>query len=294
MKERKAIEEKIREYEKQFEAMLLPGSVCPSCGATVEKRKWMRYEDVGDFFIRNTKLKPVNPCCKDMAAKLESIEPIKLEATALISAARIELLQGEAGVPPRYADSSFDNYVVSKQSRPLRDALLKYVENIETNIAEGYGIYMAGDYGAGKTHLAAAVMREAMLRLPTLTYLFGSLSYTIHRIKRSFEKDGSNCDDRDIVDNMVCADLIVIDDLGKEHDTPWVRSMAYLIINERYNQKRATIYTTNEDYDKLVARYDAPTMSRITGTCLGLKFMNIGDYRQTQAQQARKELKDKA
>jgi DNA replication protein DnaC len=217
-----------------------------------------------------------------MAAFLDSIDDLRIAAQAAAHNHRVTLLQEDAGVPARYADSSFSNFNSTKQLAPIIKSVTDYCNELGQHFTDGRGIYMKGNAGSGKTHLAAAVLRFAMEKFPKRTYMFGPLSYTLFRLKRTFEKEGP-CNDRDIIDKMVNADLAVIDDLGKEQDTPWVRSMAYTVINERYNDRRPTIYTTNDEYSDLAKRYEEATMSRIVGSCIGLDFSDVGDYRHVQA-----------
>ena len=48
------------------------------------------------------------------------------------------------------------------------------------------------------------------------------------------------------------ADLLVLDDLGAEKTSEWVEETLNLIVNTRYNERRATIFTSN--YPDLAAR----------------------------------------
>ena len=41
------------------------------------------------------------------------------------------------------------------------------------------------------------------------------------------------------------ADLLVLDDLGAEKTSEWVEETLNLIVNTRYNERRATIFTSN-------------------------------------------------
>src|SRR5262249_34596046 len=39
--------------------------------------------------------------------------------------------------------------------------------------------------------------------------------------------------------------LLILDDLGTESATPWAREKLYQLVNHRYNQRLATVITTN-------------------------------------------------
>jgi DNA replication protein DnaC len=49
----------------------------------------------------------------------------------------------------------------------------------------------------------------------------------------------------EILDPVLNCDVLVLDDLGVERPTEWVRDMFAYIINSRYNRKLATVITTN-------------------------------------------------
>lgn len=280
------IQARIREYFELFtkNATDPKNNRCIGCGATIKLPQWMWYGEIDSYFIRNTfKFRQAECCCETMKAKLAEIDAIRTDIIKMTAEERVSLMMSEAGVPTRYIDSSFSNFVEKGKSTGILSVLKKYCNNMDENFKDGLGLYMHGKPGSGKTHLAAAVMREAIVRYPKdKCFIFGPLSYTLYRMKRTFEKEGA-CDDRDIIEKMVSADLVVIDDLGKEHDTPWVKSMAYMIINERYSEKMPTIFTTNVEHQTLVARYDESTVSRIVGSCIILDFNNIDDYRLEQA-----------
>jgi DNA replication protein DnaC len=96
--------------------------------------------------------------------------------------------------------------------------------------------------------------------------------------------------------------VLVLDDLGAEKSSEWTLSMLYHVINERYNQGRTTIITTNLPWDDLQPaaasdriapaqramkietlrdRISERTYSRITEMCpIRLQLISNKDYRQ--------------
>ena len=49
----------------------------------------------------------------------------------------------------------------------------------------------------------------------------------------------------DVLRPVMEADLLVLDDLGAEKTSEWVEETLNLIVNTRYNERRATIFTSN-------------------------------------------------
>jgi hypothetical protein len=80
-------------------------------------------------------------------------------------------------------------------------------------------------------------------------------------------------------------DLLVLDDLGKERTTEWVEETLNLLVNARYNAKRATIFTSNfeekedrTDPDSLLVRVGFRMHSRLYEMCDFVEFEGA-DYR---------------
>ena len=49
----------------------------------------------------------------------------------------------------------------------------------------------------------------------------------------------------DILQPVMQADLLVLDDLGAEKTSEWVEETMNLVVNTRYNERRPTIFTSN-------------------------------------------------
>ena len=73
---------------------------------------------------------------------------------------------------------------------------------------------------------------------------------------------------------MLEADLLVLDDLGAEKTSEWVQETLGLVINTRYNARRATIFTSNlvdpidnDDPNSFMFQLGARTRSRLLEMC---------------------------
>jgi DNA replication protein DnaC len=81
------------------------------------------------------------------------------------------------------------------------------------------------------------------------------------------------------------AEVVVLDDLGAERLTDWVEETMSLIVNTRYNERRATIFTSNyEDVpdegemNSLLVRVGFRLHSRLREMCEFLEY-DGPDYR---------------
>src|SRR6266699_3095026 len=50
-----------------------------------------------------------------------------------------------------------------------------------------------------------------------------------------------------VLRTMTAADVLVLDDVGRERATEWRDEMLHLIVNTRYSERRLTSFTTNFD-----------------------------------------------
>lgn len=68
-------------------------------------------------------------------------------------------------------------------------------------------------------------------------------------IKRSFSFEGAK--EHEVLDIYKKVDLLIIDDLGKEQCSDWSMSTLYAIMNDRYEDMKPTIVTTNYNAEDL-------------------------------------------
>ena len=93
-------------------------------------------------------------------------------------------------------------------------------------------------------------------------------------LRGSFSGGDSAFDER--FDDIRNIRLLVLDDLGTENATPWVREKIFQIINYRYLNRLPTVITTNLDMQRIEDRIS----SRLQDTDLVLRVMiNAPDFR---------------
>lgn len=127
------------------------------------------------------------------------------------------------------------------------------------------GIFMMGGTGLGKTHLSLSIAREVSDK--GFSVVYGSVPDLIRKIKD--ESFGQSDEEGEVLETIKECDLLVLDDLGAEHDTKYNTSNLYEIINSRINNRRPTIVSTNFSISEIRERYS----DRIASRLLSMKCM---------------------
>ena len=190
-------------------------------------------------------------------------------------------------IPPRYEHCSLATFEAGNTS--LRTALMRALTFCSgyphLGPDEGLGLLLTGDNGVGKTHLAVSVLRELMTSKGARGQ-FWDFHELIREIKNSYDPE-TRTTELQVLEPVVAADVLVLDDLGAWKMTDWMNDTLFYILNSRYTAKRATIITTNyqvADRDEvlaadsmrrkefLVERISQRLRSRLMEMCLVVKL----------------------
>jgi len=170
---------------------------------------------------------------------------------------RTQRLLAQAGIGARHHEATFESFEVTPASARVLQVCRAYVKAFPDG---GRGLMLAGPPGTGKTHLVVALTRALIERG------FSAVRVNVPRLLLTFRSSFHGEDPRrfDQALDLLCrCDHLVLDDLGREHQTAWVQETLYLVINARYEQRRATSITTNLDPEGLRRRLGDPILDRL-------------------------------
>ncbi|MGN1089144.1 MAG: ATP-binding protein, partial [Huintestinicola sp.] len=155
------------------------------------------------------------------------------------------------------------------------DFCIRYAESFGKN---SKSILLLGKTGVGKTHLSMAIAKEAASA--GFDVIYGSVVNFLRKIENEhFGRTSSEEKDGDTLELLCSCDLLVLDDLGAEHHTPFYESTLYNIINTRINTGRSVIISANLSLNELQSRYNERIISRIAG-CYEMLYCVGKDIRQ--------------
>jgi DNA replication protein DnaC len=175
---------------------------------------------------------------------------------------------------------TFDSFVPDAAGLPegiRRDLHTVYELSLSFAREPDGWLVLMGGYGAGKTHLAAAIANHRVaLGHPVLFVVVPDL---LDYLRATFSPSSdAGLDER--METIREIPLLILDDLGAHNSTPWAQEKLFQILNHRYNNRLATVITTNQRLEDL----DPRIASRLADLDLSQRFeIPAPDYRYGQA-----------
>ncbi len=128
----------------------------------------------------------------------------------------------------------------------------------------GDGAILQGKTGRGKTYRASAISLEMFKQGHTV--IFRLAREIMRRIRSTYAKDSEE-KERDVLNELCGAKLLVIDDLGKESGeeaSAFVLSALHEILTRRLDAFLPTIVTTELSPEEIKERYGEAIASRLS------------------------------
>jgi DNA replication protein DnaC len=146
------------------------------------------------------------------------------------------------GIGRRFLEVSFDREPIVSLDPVVLRQVRAFVRSIGENLNAGRGLWFDGPVGTGKTSLAILVAKAA--KDAGRSYAVYPVPRLLAEIKRTFDRDASD-NYLAFFRRLSTVDVLVLDDLGAEKQTEWVLEQLYSIVNERWQDRRSIVVTTN-------------------------------------------------
>ncbi|MCL6611311.1 MAG: ATP-binding protein [Peptococcaceae bacterium] len=192
---------------------------------------------------------------------------------------RIDSLVRSSHMTGPLRKKSFQNFSLGYYSKTERDPLIgkthfeiaaRSLETCKSFVKDCLGgknprgLYIFGQVGSGKTHLACSIANELIKE--GVEVLFVVVPDYLEEIKYSWDQ-GNDYHEKEILDRAREVAVLVMDDLGAHSYSEWTKSKIYSILNHRINNSLPTVITSNLEFHEIEKYLDHRISSRITELC---------------------------
>ncbi|RKQ84625.1 ATP-binding protein [Brockia lithotrophica] len=150
------------------------------------------------------------------------------------------------GVPEEFRDVRFSDAEEDDGNREALRAVRKFVEDFPRT----RGLYLYGTFGVGKSFLAACAANELVERGHSVYFVY--VPSLVLELRASL--DGGEFLPK--LAELVQADLLILDDIGAENATAWVRDEILMpLLQGRTQAGRPILFTSNLSLQDLLENY---------------------------------------
>lgn len=147
--------------------------------------------------------------------------------------------------PSVLVNASLSNLISEKE----RTSILKYIKDFlkkKINNENVKGLYLSGSFGSGKSYILSALLNELSNKgFKTVNVYYPAL---LKKLKASFNDYSFD----DVLDEIMQSDILLIDDIGAENNSPWARDeILGTILQYRMDNDLTTFFTSNFTIDEL-------------------------------------------
>ena len=149
-------------------------------------------------------------------------------------------------LPKSYKSISFDDVLLDDVKRlDVYESLVDFISQYPS--PDQKGLYLYGDMGVGKSFFMAALAHELSKKKSALTTILHYPSFTID-IKNAIKTDSV----KDEIDAVKTSEVLVLDDIGAEQTSSWVRDeVLQVILQYRMQENLPTFFTSNYSFADL-------------------------------------------
>lgn len=149
--------------------------------------------------------------------------------------------------------------VLNKLPKRLRDDVKQLKQPPMDSI---HNYYLYGSVSTGKTVFAGQVFfdrhKESYMDNVPFAAEFVVVPELLLKLRASFQDNM----EKHLIDYYSQLDLLILDDLGVDKCSDWVKQTLYLILNRRYENKLQTIITSNLSLNMLAKWFGDERLSR--------------------------------
>lgn len=221
------------------------GCVCLGTGGTGQLLPFVSYV-LWEFWC----VCPESLAMQAIAAKVDAeVRAIQADEDAKLAAAQTAGRIARANLPRRLAELTWRDF----EGDPGKQRALAHLRHI---VPGGHqrGAFLFGGLGTGKSTLAALACRQWAKAGGESLYLVVSELLEMLRPGGQDMAEDVASSQSDLMQRLLGTGLLVLDDIGANTATGWVRERLFMIVNRRYDHNRMTILTSNYDLFAMAKR----------------------------------------
>lgn len=181
------------------------------------------------------------PVCQEKQLADEEIEVGKLIQKNQEDIRRKRIVE-ESNIPSRFLERRLSNFMAENEGQKTALGVCSsYANNFAEMKQIGRSLIFAGKPGTGKTHLAVGIAHEIMAQGHTA--LYSSVLRALRSVKDGFSSAGES--ESAVVKRLAVPDLLIMDEAGVSYATDHDAMILYEIVNQRYEEKKPTLFTSN-------------------------------------------------
>lgn len=138
---------------------------------------------------------------------------------------------------------TFENWEHNQYTQQAEECFRVFQNFLNNYHLGSQGMIVYGEAGCGKTHLSIALANELANR--GIKVVFKNVPTLFEEIFDTF--NNYDVKTSDVINPIIESDVVILDDLGAEKPSDFVRSKLYYIINALYNNNATVIVTSNLD-----------------------------------------------
>ena len=159
---------------------------------------------------------------------------------------RVDRLIENARIPTRYVHCELQSFYLNEK---LTTKTIEFAKLASEAFVDEYpsatpiGLLFMGPQGVGKTHLAVGIIK-ALMRRKAVPCMFRAFPELLKEIQMSYSPI-SQSSELTLLAPVLETDVLVLDELGAQTPSTWVKDTVSYILNYRYSENKVTIFTTN-------------------------------------------------
>ena len=147
-------------------------------------------------------------------------------------------------LPSSLKDASFSQIDLKKNRDEIFERLANFVASYP-NYQKA--VYLYGDFGIGKSYLMAALAHELSVERGASTTLVHYPSFVLY-VKNAISSGLV----KEKIDQVKTAQVLILDDIGAEQSSPWMRDeILQVILQHRMQENLPTFFTSNFSFSDL-------------------------------------------